>query len=95
MLRRATFEVSASSAYPILYDSSWLFPCLINFIHAFEIPTFGCSNGGVNEHDVAVLTGGSWNMPKVQGIGGTQNFNDFTSSISCSPFEADFVDICR
>ncbi|KAJ7169387.1 hypothetical protein C8R43DRAFT_1156072 [Mycena crocata] len=46
---------------------------------------FGCSNGGVNHHDVAVLTGGSWVMSKVQGIAGTQNFNDLTSSISCSP----------
>ncbi|KAJ7169190.1 hypothetical protein C8R43DRAFT_1121081 [Mycena crocata] len=46
---------------------------------------FGCSNGGVNGHDVAVLTGGSWDMFHVQGISGTQNFDDLTSSISCSP----------
>ncbi|KAJ7124670.1 hypothetical protein C8R43DRAFT_1147415 [Mycena crocata] len=43
---------------------------------------FGCSNGGVNGHDVAVLTGGTWNLSRVQGISGTQNFNDLTSSIS-------------
>ncbi|KAJ7186136.1 hypothetical protein C8R46DRAFT_1208214 [Mycena filopes] len=46
---------------------------------------FGCLNGGVNAHDVAVLTGGTWNMFNVHGIAGTQNFNDLTSSISCSP----------
>ncbi|KAJ7149415.1 hypothetical protein C8R43DRAFT_502762 [Mycena crocata] len=46
---------------------------------------FGCSNGGVNGHDVALLTGGTWDMRRVQGIAGTQNFNDATSSISCSP----------
>ncbi|KAJ6622976.1 hypothetical protein B0H10DRAFT_1944280 [Mycena sp. CBHHK59/15] len=46
---------------------------------------FGCLNGGVNGHDVAVLTGGTWDMFRVQGISGTQNFNDLTSSISCSP----------
>ncbi|KAJ6527673.1 hypothetical protein B0H19DRAFT_1243189 [Mycena capillaripes] len=42
-------------------------------------------NGGVNAHDVAVLEGGTWDMSDVQGIGGPQNFNDQTSSISCSP----------
>ncbi|KAJ7589876.1 hypothetical protein C8J56DRAFT_1025200 [Mycena floridula] len=46
---------------------------------------FGCLNGGVNHHDVAVLTGGTWSLGKVQGIAGTQSFNDLTSSISCSP----------
>ncbi|KAJ7186122.1 hypothetical protein C8R46DRAFT_1062537 [Mycena filopes] len=46
---------------------------------------FGCLNGGVNDHDVAVLPGGTWDMFFVQGIAGTQNFNDLTSSISCSP----------
>ncbi|KAF9013812.1 hypothetical protein BDZ89DRAFT_1142446 [Hymenopellis radicata] len=46
---------------------------------------FGCLNGGQNEHDVAVLTGGSWAFSHVQGISGTQNFNDLTSSFSCSP----------
>ncbi len=46
---------------------------------------FGCLNSGVNGHDVAVLTGGSWTMSRVQGIAGTQDFNDKTSSFSCSP----------
>ncbi|KAJ6576679.1 hypothetical protein DFH09DRAFT_1150004, partial [Mycena vulgaris] len=46
---------------------------------------FGCLNGGVNSHDVAVLTGGTWDMFNVPGIAGTQNFNDLTSSITCSP----------
>ncbi|KAJ7122176.1 hypothetical protein C8R44DRAFT_785786 [Mycena epipterygia] len=45
----------------------------------------GCINGGQNAHDVAVLTGGTYNMAKVQGISGTQNFNDLTSSIICTP----------
>ncbi|KAJ6548916.1 hypothetical protein B0H19DRAFT_952648 [Mycena capillaripes] len=44
-----------------------------------------CSNGGVNAHDVAVLEGGTWDMSDVQGIGGPQNFNDLTSSITCPP----------
>ncbi|KAJ7585987.1 hypothetical protein C8J56DRAFT_50339 [Mycena floridula] len=45
---------------------------------------FGCINGGADHHDVAVLTGGTWNFAQVQGIAGTQNFNDLTSSFSCS-----------
>lgn len=46
---------------------------------------YGCINGGVNGHDVAVLTGGTWSMFNVQGLSGTQNFNDLISSFSCSP----------
>ncbi|KAJ7122162.1 hypothetical protein C8R44DRAFT_876471 [Mycena epipterygia] len=46
---------------------------------------FGCINGGDNVDDVAVLTGGTYTMFNVQGINGAQNFNDLTSSISCSP----------
>ncbi|KAJ7476003.1 hypothetical protein FB451DRAFT_1557824 [Mycena latifolia] len=46
---------------------------------------FGCLNGGVNDHDVAILTGGTWDMFNVHGIASNQNFNDLTSSISCSP----------
>jgi hypothetical protein len=34
---------------------------------------------------VALLTGGSWDMKAVEGLAGTENFNDLTSSISCSP----------
>ncbi|KAJ7588786.1 hypothetical protein C8J56DRAFT_860543 [Mycena floridula] len=45
---------------------------------------FFCHNGGVIHHDVAVLTGGTWNLTNVQGIAGTQNFNDLTTSLSCS-----------
>ncbi|KAF7359807.1 hypothetical protein MVEN_00705900 [Mycena venus] len=44
-----------------------------------------CTNGGVNAHDVVVLEGGIWDMSDVQGIAGPQNFDDQTSSISCSP----------
>ncbi|KAJ7935822.1 hypothetical protein B0H13DRAFT_1853933 [Mycena leptocephala] len=47
---------------------------------------FGCINGGVNTHDVAVLTGGTWVMSNVQGIAGAQNFNDLTSSTAARLF---------
>ncbi|KAJ7476001.1 hypothetical protein FB451DRAFT_1173932 [Mycena latifolia] len=46
---------------------------------------FGCLNGGVNDHDVAILTGGTWDMFNIHGIASNQNFNNLTSSISCSP----------
>ncbi|KAF7341273.1 hypothetical protein MVEN_01863300 [Mycena venus] len=42
---------------------------------------FGCST----DDGVALLTGGSWNMEEVEGLAGIENFNDLTSSISCSP----------
>ncbi|KAJ7762891.1 hypothetical protein B0H16DRAFT_1528077 [Mycena metata] len=43
---------------------------------------FGClSTGG----DVAVLQSGTYNMFDVVGISGTENFNDLTSSHTCSP----------
>ncbi|KAJ6493894.1 hypothetical protein C8R47DRAFT_1117754 [Mycena vitilis] len=43
------------------------------------------SASGVEGPDVAFLTGGSWSMFAVPGARGTENFNDLTSSISCSP----------
>ncbi|KAJ7585976.1 hypothetical protein C8J56DRAFT_1052343 [Mycena floridula] len=46
---------------------------------------FGCLSAGGDVPDVAVLTGGTWNMTDVEGIAGFQSFNDMTSSISCSP----------
>ncbi|KAJ7640036.1 hypothetical protein DFH06DRAFT_1216425 [Mycena polygramma] len=47
---------------------------------------FGCTSaGGFGGPDVVVLTGGDWNMFSVPGITGTEDFNDLTSSISCSP----------
>ncbi|KAJ7653751.1 hypothetical protein B0H17DRAFT_1147013 [Mycena rosella] len=48
---------------------------------------FGCLNGGINGHDVAlfIFTGGTWDMFNVHGIAANQNFNDLTSSITCSP----------
>ncbi|KAJ7689416.1 hypothetical protein B0H17DRAFT_1331757 [Mycena rosella] len=49
------------------------------------VSDFGCLNGGVNGHDVALLTGGTWDMFDVHGIAASQNFNDLTSSITCSP----------
>ncbi|KAJ3926138.1 MAG: hypothetical protein NXY57DRAFT_1065168 [Lentinula lateritia] len=45
---------------------------------------FGCL-GSQNAQNVVVLTGGTWNMFSVPGIAGTQDFNDLTSSFSCSP----------
>ncbi|KAJ3897998.1 hypothetical protein F5879DRAFT_813243, partial [Lentinula edodes] len=45
---------------------------------------FGCL-GSQNAQNVVVLTGGTWNMFSVPGITGTQDFNDLTSSFSCSP----------
>ncbi|KAJ7676929.1 hypothetical protein DFH06DRAFT_1122214 [Mycena polygramma] len=45
---------------------------------------FGCTHAGGFE-DFVVLTGGSWSMFAVPGIKGTEDFNDLTSSISCSP----------
>ncbi|KAJ7689415.1 hypothetical protein B0H17DRAFT_1066519 [Mycena rosella] len=46
---------------------------------------FGCLNEGVNGHDVAILTGGTTNLANAHGIATSQNFNDQTSSITCSP----------
>ncbi|KAJ7122179.1 hypothetical protein C8R44DRAFT_785789 [Mycena epipterygia] len=85
-------------ALPVVSDSCINFTGGLSFLnkevsHA-EVPggfvcTFfedaGCINGGQNDHDVAVLTGGTYTMFNVQGINGAQNFNDLTSSISCSP----------
>ncbi|KAJ3727427.1 hypothetical protein C8R42DRAFT_716888 [Lentinula raphanica] len=45
---------------------------------------FGCL-GSQNAHNVVVLTGGNWDMASVPGIASTQDFNDLTSSFSCSP----------
>ncbi|KAJ6576710.1 hypothetical protein DFH09DRAFT_366282 [Mycena vulgaris] len=44
---------------------------------------FGCLS--VNNRDVVVLQGGTWSMSSANGLAGTQDFNDLTSSISCSP----------
>ncbi|KAJ3721375.1 hypothetical protein DFJ43DRAFT_1158717 [Lentinula guzmanii] len=45
---------------------------------------FGCL-GSQNAHNVVVLTGGTWDMSSVPGIASTQDFNDMTSSFTCSP----------
>ncbi|KAJ7915104.1 hypothetical protein B0H13DRAFT_413622, partial [Mycena leptocephala] len=42
---------------------------------------FGCST----DDGVALLTGGSWDMKEVEGLAGIENFDDSTSSLSCSP----------
>ncbi|KAJ7588711.1 hypothetical protein C8J56DRAFT_1164473 [Mycena floridula] len=45
---------------------------------------FSCLSAGGDVTDVAVLTGGTWNMTHVEGVAGFQSFNNVTSSISCS-----------
>ncbi|KAJ7467889.1 hypothetical protein B0H11DRAFT_2191364 [Mycena galericulata] len=49
---------------------------------------FGCiSSGKVNAgtDSEVVLQGGTWDMVSVPGLSGTTDFNDLTSSFSCSP----------
>ncbi|KAJ7588660.1 hypothetical protein C8J56DRAFT_939790 [Mycena floridula] len=45
-----------------------------------------CVDGGVVGQDIAVLPPGTWDLTQVQGLAGTQSFNDLTSSIICSVF---------
>ncbi|KAJ3745277.1 hypothetical protein DFH05DRAFT_1459092 [Lentinula detonsa] len=45
---------------------------------------FGCL-GSQDARNVVVLTGGTWDMSSVPGIASTQDFNDMTSSFTCSP----------
>ncbi|KAJ7588627.1 hypothetical protein C8J56DRAFT_1025910 [Mycena floridula] len=83
---------------PIVSDSCLNLKGGLSFLNkaisTAEVPTgfvciffedFDCHSSGVKTHDVAVLTEGTWNMFHVQGAAGTQNFNDLTSSINCSP----------
>ncbi|KAJ7236942.1 hypothetical protein C8J57DRAFT_1667783 [Mycena rebaudengoi] len=44
----------------------------------------GCVSN--TDTDVVFLQGGSWNLNAVPGIAGTVNFNDKTSSFTCSTF---------
>ncbi|KAJ7611216.1 hypothetical protein FB45DRAFT_1119815 [Roridomyces roridus] len=50
---------------------------------------FGCFTVGLgnnNNQDAAVVLGeGTWNFGYLLGLSGSQNFNDMTSSFSCSP----------
>ncbi|KAJ7135542.1 hypothetical protein C8R44DRAFT_952016 [Mycena epipterygia] len=49
---------------------------------------FGCTATGVHNAPTdseVVLQQGSWNLEVAPGVGGTTNFEDLTSSISCSP----------
>ncbi|KAJ7738902.1 hypothetical protein B0H14DRAFT_2407826 [Mycena olivaceomarginata] len=43
----------------------------------------GVVNAGTDSQ--VFLTAGTWNMGHVPGLSGTTNFNDLTSSFSCSP----------
>ncbi|KAJ7611187.1 hypothetical protein FB45DRAFT_320301 [Roridomyces roridus] len=48
----------------------------------------GCiasGTGNSNQNSEVVLTQGSWNLAAAPGLSGTENFNDLTSSITCSP----------
>ncbi|KAJ7478476.1 hypothetical protein FB451DRAFT_1242100 [Mycena latifolia] len=49
---------------------------------------FGCTATGVvnaGTDSEVVLQQGSWDLTSVPGLSGTTNFQDLTSSISCSP----------
>ncbi|KAJ7101555.1 hypothetical protein B0H15DRAFT_796322 [Mycena belliarum] len=49
---------------------------------------FGCTasgTGNAGSDSEVVLTQGTWNMFFAPGLSGTTNFNDLTSSFSCSP----------
>ncbi|KAJ7366106.1 hypothetical protein DFH08DRAFT_679872 [Mycena albidolilacea] len=49
---------------------------------------FGCTASGVvnaGTDSQVFLTAGTWNFGHVPGLSGTTNFNDLTSSFSCSP----------
>ncbi|KAJ7611200.1 hypothetical protein FB45DRAFT_1009671 [Roridomyces roridus] len=48
----------------------------------------GCiasGTGNSNQNSEVVLTQGTWNLAAAPGLSGTENFNDLTSSITCSP----------
>ncbi|KAJ7611191.1 hypothetical protein FB45DRAFT_1065882 [Roridomyces roridus] len=48
----------------------------------------GCiasGTGNSNQNSEVVLTQGSWDFFEVPGLSGTEDFNDLTSSFSCSP----------
>ncbi|KAJ3873137.1 hypothetical protein F5051DRAFT_444530 [Lentinula edodes] len=82
---------------PVVSDKCIILTGDLNFLNKnvsnVEVPDgFVCSLyeececlGSQNAHDVVVLTGGSWNMTSVPGIAGIQDFNDMTSSLTCSP----------
>ncbi|KAJ6546721.1 hypothetical protein DFH09DRAFT_1320889 [Mycena vulgaris] len=55
----------------------------IGFVCSF-FEDFECADDGSNGHDRADILPGTWNMFDVEGVSGTENFNDLTSSISCS-----------
>ncbi|KAJ7438019.1 hypothetical protein B0H11DRAFT_2106036, partial [Mycena galericulata] len=53
------------------------------FFQDFGCTASGTGNAGTNSE--VVLQGGTWNMAKVPGLSGTEDFNDLTSSFVCSP----------
>ncbi|KAJ7236910.1 hypothetical protein C8J57DRAFT_1728104 [Mycena rebaudengoi] len=57
------------------------------WVSTAKIPAgFICTFFDNTDTDVVFLQGGSWNLNTVPGIAGTVNFNDKTSSLTCSTF---------
>ncbi|KAJ7342560.1 hypothetical protein DFH08DRAFT_703980, partial [Mycena albidolilacea] len=53
------------------------------FFQDFGCTASGTGNAGTDSQ--VVLTQGTWNFFSVSGLSGITNFNDLTSSFSCSP----------
>ncbi|KAJ6470436.1 hypothetical protein C8R45DRAFT_875215, partial [Mycena sanguinolenta] len=56
--------------------------------NGFICTDFACISSGTGNsatNSEVVLQGGSWNFFSVPGLSGTENFNDLTSSFTCSP----------
>ncbi|KAJ6470427.1 hypothetical protein C8R45DRAFT_1015590 [Mycena sanguinolenta] len=56
---------------------------ICTFFEDFACISSGTGNSGTNSE--VVLQGGTWNFFDVPGLSGTEDFNDLTSSFSCSP----------
>ncbi|KAJ6470430.1 hypothetical protein C8R45DRAFT_1015599 [Mycena sanguinolenta] len=56
---------------------------ICTFFEDFACISSGTGNSGTNSE--VVLQGGSWDFFDVPGLSGTEDFNDLTSSFSCSP----------
>ncbi|KAF7344331.1 hypothetical protein MSAN_01914000 [Mycena sanguinolenta] len=56
---------------------------ICTFFEDFRCISSGTGNSGTDSE--VVLQGGTWDLSKAPGLSGTENFNDLTSSLSCSP----------
>ncbi|KAK6995908.1 hypothetical protein R3P38DRAFT_3423938 [Favolaschia claudopus] len=56
---------------------------ICTFFEDFGCNGSGTSNGGTDRE--VVLTGGTWDLGNIGGESGPINFNDLTSSFTCSP----------